>query len=110
MDIWAPPGSWYNSGSDVKWCWEGALEFQRPVSPSLPLWTFTSQVTCPLRERETLAPLKGTGGPSMLQPGGESSECLWELGEGARKSKYICAGGAGSRHWVDGPLWIGIWV
>lgn len=87
-DIWAPPGSWYNSGSDVKWCWEGALEFQRPVSPSLPLWTFTSQVTCPLRERETLAPLKGTGGPSMLQPGGESPECLWELGEGARKSKY----------------------
>lgn len=87
-DIWAPPGSWYNLGSDVKWCWEGALEFQRPVSPSLPLWTFTSQVTCPLRERETLAPLKGTGGPSMLQPGGESPECLWELGEGARKSKY----------------------
>lgn len=55
------PRSWYHLGSDVKWCWSGALEFQLPLSPSLPLQI--SHVMCSLGKRNMGTPRMGTTWP-----------------------------------------------
>lgn len=74
--------SWYNSGSDIKWSWEGALGFRSPC-PQPPSLDADRQVMRSSLERETLLPLEGSPRPPCSTGWGgrgASPDCPRELG------------------------------
>lgn len=92
--------SWYNSGSDIKWSWEGALGFRSPC-PQPPSLDADRQVMRSSLERETLLPLEGSPRPQCSTGWGSRGKPRLSAGVGV-----LCIRMASTRswRWVDGPL------